>query len=83
MSGCTKRDCVGCRDDFYNHRTGFDGSTQCWSLASATKVKARDVPIDLRPPYLHIPLTTRPSCYQRNGYVRVKPESLTPAGFWK
>ncbi len=30
--------CVGCRSDFYNHRTGFDGATKCWSLKDAKVV---------------------------------------------
>lgn len=83
MSECTKRDCVGCRDDFYNHRTGFDGATQCWSLETAVKVKARDVHINQTPPFLHIPLTTRPSCYKAPQFVRVKPEQLDVRGYWK
>ena len=83
----TVRDCSGCRDDFYNHnRMGLNEtstSPRCWSLDSAEFVKARDVPIDLRPPYKHIPLTVRPSCYRRKGYTRVKPDALDSRGYWQ
>ena len=30
--------CSGCDNDFYNHRTGFDGATRCWSLKDAKVV---------------------------------------------
>lgn len=83
----TARDCSGCRDDFYNHnRMGLNedsGKPRCWSLDSADLVKARDVPIDMRPPFKHIPLTTRPACFRTKGYVRVRPEQLTSEGYWK
>jgi hypothetical protein len=83
----TVRDCAGCRDDFYNHnRMGLnesEGVPRCWSLDTAQMAKARDVPIDLRPPYKHIPLTIRPDCYKRNREIRVPPERLDAKGFWK
>lgn len=78
----TTRDCAGCRDDFYNGRNDL-GVKQCWSLESAEFTKARDIPVDLRPPYTGIPLTTRPSCWRGNRVVRVKPEALTADGFWR
>lgn len=82
-----KSDCVGCRDDFYNHnRMGLNETPdgpQCWMFAKATMVRAKDVHRDLPPPYNHIPLTSRPSCYRAPGFVRVKPENLTADGYWK
>lgn len=78
MKEPTKADCAGCRDDFYNmNREGG-----CWSFDSAKMVMARDVPIDMRPPY-SFPETLRPSCFHAQGYVRVKKESLTSEGYWK
>ena len=81
------KDCRGCRDDFYNHnRMGLNETTdgpRCWHAATATFVKARDVHRDQRPPYLHLPLTERPSCYRAKEYVRVKPEALTADGYWR
>ena len=82
MKKPSKRDCAGCRDDYYNY--GDTSTTgECWSLKSATFEKARDIPVDLRPPYKHIPITVRPSCYRRPRFVRVQKESLTADGFWK
>lgn len=71
------RDCVGCYNDFYNHNcmgaNEASGEPRCWSLAGAEFVMARDVPIDLPPPYTHIKPTKRPNCYRRQRYVRIKP----------
>ncbi len=83
MSICSKSDCVGCYNDFYNHRTNFDGKSECWNLKTATKQRARDVPISLCPPFLHLPFVVRPSCYRASGFVRVKPEDLTADGLWR
>ena len=83
----TVRDCIGCRNNFYNHaRMGLNESTgrpECWSLPTAVFVKAKDVPIDMPPPYTHLPLTTRPNCYQQRGYSRVTPDALDTKGYWK
>ena len=82
MKRATVRDCSGCRDNFYNGNNDL-GVARCWCLETATMVKAKDVPTDMRPPYKHIPLVSRPSCYRAKGYVRVKPEALDSAGFWR
>lgn len=83
----TAKHCPGCRDDFYNHnRMGLNetsGTPRCWNADTATLVKARDVPMDMPPPYTRLPLTTRPSCYCGNRVVRVKPEALDAQGFWR
>lgn len=71
MKKPTKHDCAGCRDDFYNGRNDI-GVRECWCLADATFVRAKDVPINMRPPYTHLPLTKRPSCYRAQGYVRME-----------
>ena len=79
--------CVGCRDNFYNqNRRGLNeasGTPRCWSFKDAKMVEGRDVPINMPPPYKTLPLVSRPSCYKADGYARVKPESLTPEGFWR
>jgi hypothetical protein len=68
----TKADCVGCRDDFYN-QPGNSTDGVCWSLASATIVLRRQVPIMERPPHRQTPKPV-PSCYRRPGFVYMKPE---------
>jgi hypothetical protein len=82
-----RKDCVGCRDDFYNHnRMGLNessGQPECWHLSSAVLVKARDVPINMPPPYKTLRMVSRPSCYKASGYVRVKPEALDERGYWR
>lgn len=76
MKKPTKKDCAGCRENFYNNNrmvlNEASGEPQCWSLADATFERARDVPVDMRPPYTDIPFTLRPSCYRAKGYVRIK-----------
>lgn len=79
MKKPTKKDCQGCYDDFYNENR----DEGCWSLSSAEFVMAKDIPTDLRPPYKHIKCTKKPSCYHKQGFIRVKPENLTEDGFWK
>ena len=83
----TTKHCASCHDDYYNRtRCGLNeksGEPRCWHLATAVMVKALDVPVDMPPPYLSLRETKRPSCYKANGYVRVKRESLTAAGYWR
>lgn len=87
MAKVTRKDCSGCHDDFYNHtRCGANessGKPQCWSLATATKVKAYDIPTNMPPPYKGMPLVSRPNCYKAKGYCRVKPEALRADGYWR
>lgn len=77
MAKVTRKDCSGCHDDF------LQPHAQCWSLATATKVKAYDIPTNMPPPYKGMPLVSRPSCYKARGYVRVKPEQLRADGYWR
>jgi hypothetical protein len=84
----TKADCRGCHNDVYNHSDfGMnkrpDGTFQCWQLESATLVKARDVHVDMPPPYLHLQEVARPSCYKAERMCRVKATALDEKGFWK
>jgi hypothetical protein len=87
MKKPTRKDCSGCRDDFYNHnRMGLNedsGTPECWNLKDATFVKAMDIPIDMRPPYLGMPMVTRPKCYKAPRYVRVRKEALNVKGYWR
>lgn len=83
----TSKDCAGCRDDFYNHnRMGLNessGQPECWNLKTAKMVEARDVPINMPPPYEALPMVRRPNCYKASGYVRVKADALDAKGFWR
>lgn len=81
-SGITLDQCHGCENDFYNGKNPM-GIKRCWSFESAEPIKVRMIHVDLRPPYKHIPLETKPSCYQQRRYVKVKPEALTSDGYWK
>lgn len=78
----TKSDCSGCENNFYNGNNPY-GVEECWSFKTATMVSARDVPVDMRPPYKHLKETTRPSCYKAKRMVRVKKEALNSEGYWK
>lgn len=79
--------CIGCQDDIYNHQDfGLNRTTdgfRCWSAAAATMALARDVPVDLPPPYLALPLVERPSCYKASRVVRVPAAALDGRGYWK
>lgn len=83
----TAIDCIGCSDNVYNHMDyGLnmrDGKPRCWHAASATLADARDVPRDMRPPYLTLRLVMRPSCYTSPAFARVRPEALDEKGFWR
>jgi len=83
----TVSDCSGCRNDFYNHnRMGLNessGSPRCWSLDDAEFHRVREVHVDLRPPYKHLPLVKRPTCYSKQRFVMLKPEAITAEGYWK
>jgi hypothetical protein len=84
-----KTECTGCRDDVYNHQDfgmnvdAATGEKSCWMRAEATMVTARDIPIDMRPPYLGLREKRRPNCWRGAGVVRVKATSLDAKGFWK
>lgn len=74
--------CAGCRDNYYN-QPGNSVAGRCWNRDSATLVPRLQIPMDLPPPYTDVPPQTVPNCYGRRGYVFVKPEAITPEGYWK
>lgn len=67
---CTKADCLGCIDDFYNH-DGNSFTGQCWCLDSAVMKKVRLVHVDEMPPHRGTPVL-RPSCYRLDRHVRME-----------
>lgn len=73
--------CSNCRDNFYNGNNDL-GTKECWSYCSAEVVMRIKIPVHLRPPY-SIPANWTLSCHKPPGYVQVKPEVLTPEGYWK
>ncbi len=62
------RQCVGCHDDFYNHRGSECGL--CWSLSSMKLVLKKEVHINQRPPWTQKAIRV-PDCYHRPQYVYV------------
>ena len=76
----TKQHCGGCYNDVYNH--GCGGSKECWSLKDATLVKKYDIHVDQPPPYRHLKLTERPSCYKAQRWVRVSQDAIGKDGYW-
>lgn len=70
-----KKHCAGCEDNFYNQREtpGFDGKTECWSLANARLAWRKRVPVTQAPPWEQPP-EQRPSCFHQKGYVFVGPD---------
>lgn len=74
--------CAGCYNDFYNGKNQL-GVQECWSRKDAKLEPRLLIPIDLRPPYTHIEPKKVPTCYKRQRYATVKPESLTKDGYWR
>jgi hypothetical protein len=77
MKKPTIRDCAGCYNDFYNHSNMganmTDKGPRCWSLETATIERSRFVPSYMQQQnYKNVPLTTKPSCYRKKGYSRIK-----------
>lgn len=77
----SKEMCNGCYNNDYNF--GLGGSKECWSFSSAKIEKKIHIPIDRRPPYDKKSAKNTMSCFNRKGYVHVKPENLTTEGYWK
>lgn len=74
--------CVGCKDNFYNGNNPY-GIEKCWGLRAMRLDRYILIRIDERPPYLNRELQELPVCYKKEHYVKVKPESLTPEGYWR
>lgn len=41
------------------------------------------MPISMRPPYLHLPEVSLPTCYNKPHYVKVKANALDEKGYWR
>lgn len=67
----TARDCIGCRDDFYNGKNPY-GIPECWMLKDAEIVTrfrlSIDTPMNQRRGYAEVRV---PKCYRKKGYVHV------------
>lgn len=74
--------CIGCEDDFYNGKNPY-GVEACWHRENAKREKRLLIPIDLRPPYLHIKAESLPTCYKKKRHMTIKPEALDSRGYWK
>lgn len=61
-----KSHCQGC--EFYNHRTGFDGATECWMFKEAKLILRKRVSKNQPPPWDHKP-EMYPSCYRQRDFV--------------
>lgn len=83
----TNKHCIGCKDNIYNYQdfgmNMVNGKPKCWCLEDAKLEKRYDIPTMMSPPYKNFPLTSRPSCYKRKGYSRVRKEALDKDGYWK
>lgn len=77
-----KKFCNGCEQNFYNGNNPY-GVKECWSLKDATRARFKLIHVDQPPPYNHIKAEWLPTCYSAKRFVKVKPEALTEAGFWK
>lgn len=69
----TKRNCIGCYNDVYNH--GCGGSKECWSFKTAKVIFRKEVHIDQVPPWKQ-KAKRFPDCYQRSRYVYVEPNRV-------
>lgn len=67
----TKKNCIGCYNDDYNH--GLGGAKECWMFKDAKVIWRKEVPIDQRPPWTQKPKRL-PNCYTKRRYVYVKPD---------
>lgn len=82
MTAPTKSHCSGCDDNFYNGNNPY-GVQECWCFKTAKLIPRVRIPIDLRPPYLHIKPQQMMDCRHEKGYVLVKPEVIASDGYWK
>lgn len=66
--------CNGCEQDFYNGKNPL-GIKECWHLGEAKVIFRKAVSIQQRPPWTQ-KAERYPSCYQRKGYIFVKPGQI-------
>jgi hypothetical protein len=69
----TKKDCVGCRDNFYNSFNLY-GIKDCWSFDKKKKLETKyelsiHTPMNIKSAYLKVKV---PDCYHKQGYVLCK-----------
>ena len=67
-----KENCQGCYNDDYNH--GLGGSKECWSFPKEELIPRKEVSINQPPPW-NQKARTFPSCYQKQGFIIIGPES--------
>jgi hypothetical protein len=77
-----QKHCAGCADDFYNGKNHL-GIKECWMRRGAKLGNYRLIPIDMRPPYLDVPVQKIPTCYKKPRYAKAPPSALDAKGFWK
>jgi hypothetical protein len=80
-----KKHCLGCRDNFYNSNNPY-GIEKCWNLKNAKLVWRIPVGHWESPPYKNKKKVRVPDCWHGSGPSRthyIKPESITPEGYWK
>lgn len=70
--GMDMKHCLGCEQDFYNDKNPL-GVKRCWNLDTAKLLQRKEVPITQVPPWKQA-ARELPSCYQRRGYIYVKPD---------
>lgn len=70
----TKKDCEGCRNDFYNGNNPM-GVKECWSFKTAKIVWSKEVHIDQVPPW-NQKAKRLPDCYHADRYVYIKPDKI-------
>lgn len=69
----TKKDCVGCENNFYNGNNDL-GVSECWSFDKKKKLISRKpVHIDDKPPWLNKP-EKHPDCYHKRRWLFIDPK---------
>lgn len=64
----TKKNCIGCYNDDYNH--GFGGAKECWSFKNAKIGWFKLIHVDQVPPWTQKAVRL-PNCYTKSRYVKV------------
>ena len=68
----TKKNCLGCRNDFYNGKNDL-GVGECWSFKNAELISRKKVSIHQFPPWNQKPILAL-NCYHATGFVFIPPE---------
>lgn len=80
-----KKHCSGCRNNFYNMNNPYK-IKECFSLKTAKLVSRIPIGHFQRPPYLNKQEVLVPDCWSGEGLNRthyIKPNALTPNGYWR